>query len=87
MNSLFIHSLSASHVHCAFAVLCPDITCTDTTIKAIHSVKTGGRARPRGPRPGLPALAAEEKKEDDLQIHSEGRAAERGAERTNKARS
>lgn len=39
MYSLFIYSLSASHVHCALAVLCPDITCTDTTIKAIHSEK------------------------------------------------
>lgn len=39
----------------------------------------GGRARPRSPRPGLPAPAAAEKTEDDLQIHSEGRATERGA--------
>lgn len=32
-----------------------------------------------GPGPEAPAPAAEEKTEDDLQIHSEGRATERGA--------
>lgn len=46
----------------------------------------GGRARPGGPHPGVPAPAAaeEEEEEDDLQIHSEGRATELGAERSNK---
>lgn len=37
----------------------------------------GGRARPGGPPPGVPAPAAAE--EEDVQIHSEGRATELGA--------
>ena len=41
MNSFFIHSLSASHVHCAFAVLCPDITYTDTKIGSQGKVHCG----------------------------------------------
>lgn len=44
----------------------------------------GGRARPGGPHPGVPAPAAIEEEEDDFQIHSEGGATELGAERNNK---
>lgn len=40
----------------------------------------GGRARPGGPHPGVPApSAAQEEEEDDLQIHAEGGATEPGA--------
>jgi len=40
----------------------------------------GGRARPGGPHPGVPAPSTtEEEEEDDLQIHSEGGAAKLGA--------
>lgn len=40
----------------------------------------GGRARPGGPHPGVPARAAiEEEEKDDLQIHSEGGATDLGA--------
>lgn len=46
----------------------------------VGGARAGGRARPGGPHPGVPARAAiEEEEEDDFQIHSEVGATELGA--------